>query len=519
MREVDRLTTERYGVPSLTLMENAGRSVAEFVQLRFPNLASRPAIVLCGKGNNGGDGLVVARHLARLGAKPIVILLADPGEMKGDAGANLKRWEGAKELRVVRTFGEWQTTKKDLESSEIVVDALLGTGVRGKVEGLLADVIADVNRRGPQQSVVAVDIPSGLSADLGETGGPIVNADYTVTFTAPKTGMFLGNSADFLGQMVVRDIGSPRALIEETGKTRLRWSEPQEFERFAARRHAEGHKGDYGHALIVAGSVGKTGAAVLASWAALRSGAGLVTVGTASPALPIVATHTPEVMTHPLAATEAGTIALRDLKTGQFDSLLKGKKALGIGPGLSTDPETQEFIRTVVAKRTVATILDADGLNAFAGRAAELKNPRGQLCLTPHPGEMSRLADRSTKDVQAARVELATTAAAEWNAHIVLKGYLTVVAAPDGSAYINSTGNPGMGTAGTGDVLTGILSGLTAQYGAEAWPAMIAFGVYLHGLAGDIAWSGVGEAPLMASDLIRHIPSAYHKFYSECGRG
>jgi ADP-dependent NAD(P)H-hydrate dehydratase / NAD(P)H-hydrate epimerase len=519
MREVDRLTTERYGVPSLTLMENAGRSAAEFVQQRFPNLAARRVIVLCGKGNNGGDGLVAARHLAGMGAKPTVILFADPSEASGDAEANLKRWEGAKELRVVRTLGEWQSAKKDLESGGIIVDGLLGTGVRGKVEGLLAEVIADVNRRGPEQSVVAVDIPSGLSADLGETSGPIVNADYTVTFTAPKTGMLLGNSADFLGQMVVRDIGSPRPLIEETGKGKLRWSEAQEFKRFAARRHAEGHKGDYGHALIVAGSVGKTGAAVLASWAALRSGAGLVTAGTAAPALPIVAAHTPEVMTHPLAATEAGTIALRDLENGQFDALLQGKRALGIGPGLSTEPETQEFIRAVVRKRALATVLDADGLNAFAGRAAELKNLRGQLCLTPHPGEMSRLVDRSTKEVQAARVELATKNAADWNAHVVLKGYLTVVAAPDGSAYINSTGNPGMGTAGTGDVLTGMLSGLTAQYGAEAWPSMIAFGVYLHGLAGDIAWETVGEAPLIASDLIRQIPGAYQKFYSECGRG
>jgi ADP-dependent NAD(P)H-hydrate dehydratase / NAD(P)H-hydrate epimerase len=519
MREVDRLTSERYGIAGLTLMENAGRSVAEFLQQRFPNLASRRAIVLCGKGNNGGDGLVVARHLTGMGAKPIVILFADPGEIKGDAGANLKRWEHAKELRVARTSGEWQSTKKDLGSSEIVVDALLGTGVRGKVEGLLAEVIADVNRRGPDQCVVAVDIPSGLSADLGETGGPIVEADYTVTFTAPKTGMFLGNSADFLGQMVVRDIGSPGALIEETGKGKLRWSEAQEFKRFAARRHAEGHKGDYGHVLVVAGSVGKTGAAVLASWAALRSGAGLVTVGTAAPALPLVAAHRPEVMTHPLAATEAGTIALRDLENGQFESLLKGKKALGIGPGLSTDPETQDFVRSVVGMRAVATILDADGLNAFAGRAGELKNARGELCVTPHPGEMSRLVELATNEVQAKRVELAAKAAAKWNAQVVLKGYLTVVAAPDGSAYINSTGNPGMGTAGTGDVLTGMLSGLTAQYGTEAWPSMIAFGVYLHGLAGDIAWEDGGEAPLVASDLIERIPRAYQKFYSECGRG
>lgn len=518
MREVDRLTTERCGIASLTLMENAGRSVAEFLQHKFSNLAARRVMVLCGKGNNGGDGLVVARHLAGKGASPLAVLFADPSEMKGDAETNLKRWQQASGLRVVRTSAEWQKAKSDLESCEIAVDALLGTGVRGKVEGLLAEVIGDVNRRESGQSIVAVDIPSGLSADLGQTGGPIVAADYTVTFTAPKTGMFLGNGADFLGQLAVRDIGSPRTLIEQTGEGNLRWSEWQEFRRFAKPRRAEGHKGDYGHALIVAGSVGKTGAAVLASWAALRSGAGLVTVGTAVPALPTVAVHTPEVMTHPLASTESGTIAPEDLHNGRFDVLLNGKRALGIGPGLSTEPETQDFVRSVVRKRSVATILDADGLNAFAGRATELKSPRGELCVTPHPGEMSRLVERSTKDVQGARVETATRVAADWNAHVVLKGYLTVVAAPDGSAYINSTGNPGMGTAGTGDVLTGMLSGLTAQYGGESWPSMIAFGVYLHGLAGDIAWEERGEAPLMASDLIRCIPRAYQKFYSECGR-
>jgi len=519
MREVDRLTTERHGIASLTLMENAGRSVAEFIQRRFPSLPTRRVMVLCGKGNNGGDGLVVARHLAGMGASPLAIIFADPSEMKGDAGTNLKRWERASELRLVRTSAEWQKAKGDLESRDIVVDALLGTGVRGKVEGLFAEVIGDVNRRESRQSVVAVDIPSGLSADLGETGGPIVEADYTVTFTAPKTGMFLGNSADFLGQMLVCDIGSPRVLIEQTGKGNLRWSESQEFLHFAKPRRAEGHKGDYGHALIVAGSLGKTGAAVLASWAALRSGAGLVTVGTPASSLATVAAHTPEVMTYPLANTESGTIASSDLDNGRFDALLKGKQALGIGPGLSTEPETQNFVRSVVAKRGVATILDADGLNAFAGRAMELKNSGGDLCVTPHPGEMSRLAERSTKEVQGARVEIATRAAADWNAHVVLKGYLTVVAAPDGSAYINSTGNPGMGTAGTGDVLTGMLSGLTAQYGAETWPSMIAFGVYLHGLAGDIAWEERGEAPLMASDLIQCIPRAYQRFYSECGRG
>jgi hydroxyethylthiazole kinase-like uncharacterized protein yjeF len=371
--------------------------------------------------------------------------------------------------------------------------------------------------------VISVDIPSGLSADTGEFAPVCIEANETVTFTAPKAGMALRGGPRQVGRIVVREIGSPPELVEELGKGLLRWSEPREVLQFASPRQAEGNKGDYGHALIVAGAVGKTGAAVLASWAALRVGAGLVTVATPEPALPIIASHTPEVMTEPLPATSAGTISLRSLENGRFDAIAKGKRALGIGPGLSTNDETQQFVHKVVANRSIPIILDADGLNAFAGRAGELKNPNGLLALTPHPGEMARLLGCEVKDVQARRVELAVKSAADWNACVILKGHETVIASPTGQAYINSTGNPGMGTGGTGDVLTGMLAGLVAQYGQglnqSGFANLLAFGVYLHGLAGDIAYADHGEAPLMASDLIRAIPRAYHHFYSECGRG
>jgi ADP-dependent NAD(P)H-hydrate dehydratase / NAD(P)H-hydrate epimerase len=520
MREVDHLTTERHGIPSLMLMENAGRSVAELIGRRFPHLERRHIVVLCGKGNNGGDGFVAARHLREKGAKVSAYLFADPNEVKGDAATNLDRWrQVAGELHVVRSAEEWQRSKQALRSADVIMDALLGTGVRGKVEGLLAEVIDDVNRHDPAQIIIAVDIPSGLSADTGEFAPVCIQADRTVTFTAPKLGMVLREGPRQVGRVAVREIGSPTELVEQVGKGPLRWSEPREFLRFASPRQAEGNKGDYGHALIVAGSVGKTGAAVLASWAALRVGAGLVTVAIPEPALPVVASHTPEVMTEPLPATEAGTISLRSFENGRFDAIAKGKRALAIGPGLSTNNETQEFIRAVVGKRALPIVLDADGLNAFAGRAVELKRPEGILALTPHPGEMARLLACDTKDVQARRVELAAKSAADWNACVILKGHQTVVASPSGEAYINSTGNPGMGTGGTGDVLTGMLAGLTAQYGANDWVRVLAFGVYLHGLAGDIAYADHDEAPLMASDLIRAIPRAYHSFYSESGRG
>jgi ADP-dependent NAD(P)H-hydrate dehydratase / NAD(P)H-hydrate epimerase len=517
MREVDHLTTERRRVPSLTLMENAGKSVAEFIGQRISHFARRKIVVLCGKGNNGGDGFVAARHLQKMGAKPFVYLIGDPREVKGDALTNMRRWK-----RVSKRFYVDREDQKGgwvgFPADTVVVDALLGTGARGAVEGRLREVIVGVNSRDRGCNVVSIDIPSGLHADTGEVQGAAIVADYTVTFTAPKPGLFLGAGSRHVGQLAVRKIGSPPELVEEIGKGNFRWSEPREFELFSLPRKPEGHKGDYGHALIVAGSVGKSGAAVLASWAALRAGAGLVTVATPEPALPIVASHIPEVMTEPLAATEAGTVSLRCFEHGRFDNIAKGKSVLAIGPGLSAHDDTQHMIRKVLANRTIPLILDADGLNAFAGHAAELKHAGGNLALTPHPGEMARLLGCTTQDVQAWRVELAAKTAAELNACVILKGYHTVIAAPDGHAYINSTGNPGMATAGTGDVLTGMLAGLTAQYGAKSWCSLLAFGVYLHGVAGDIAAEELGEAPLMASDLIRAIPQAYKRFHSEFSR-
>jgi NAD(P)H-hydrate epimerase len=520
MREVDRLTTERAGIRSAALMERAGGSAAQFIRQRLPNLERRLIFVLCGKGNNGGDGFVAALQLLGMGARPEVILFGDPNELKGDAADNLRRWENASgELHVVRSSAEWSKWKSQIDQCDILVDALLGTGARGVVEGLLRDVIESVNARESRCPLVAVDIPSGLHADTGEVQGAAVEADYTVTFTAPKVGMFQREAQRYLGELVVRNIGSPAELIEEIGQGNLRWSEPSEFGRFAKRRKADGNKGDYGHALIVAGSVAKSGAAVLASWSALRTGAGLVTVATPEPVLPIVAAHTPEIMTEPLVATEAGSVSLRSLEYGKFDAILKGKRSLGMGPGLTTQDETQQFIRKIAGKRnSIPLVLDADGLNAFAGRAGELKNAEGLIAVTPHPGEMARLTGLKTSEVQARRLKLALESAAAWNAHVILKGHNTIVAAPDGKAFINSTGNPGMGTGGTGDVLTGMLSALTAQFGTENWERLLAFGVYLHGLAGDIAYADFDEAPLMAGDLVRAIPRAYQQFYAACSR-
>ena len=517
MREVDRLSTEKAGIASLALMENAGRSVAEFIQQRYSNISRRRIVILCGKGNNGGDGFVVARHLKQMGAKPEVILCSSPNEVRGDAAENLGRWQSFPgELRVASSETEWEKLAVCLDGNAVIVDALLGTGTRGPVAGLMQRVIRAVNSRCvPRGPVVSIDIPSGLIADTGEHLSEVIAADYTVTFTAPKIGMLLRDAPSYAGNLVVREIGSPRELTDECGKGDFRWLEAHEFEPFAEPRKAGGNKGDYGHALIVAGSVGKTGAAVLASWAALRVGAGLVTVATPEHALPTIAAHTPEIMTEPLAETPAGSISMRSLEAGYFESLLARKRAVAIGPGLTTQKETQEFIRAIVKMRDGPRIvLDADGLNAFAGRAGELKHSR-PIAITPHPGEMARLVGGSVPEVQANRISIARKAASAWNAFVILKGQQTVVAAPDGRVAINSTGNPGMATGGTGDVLTGMLAGLTAEFSANDWFQTLCFGVYLHGLAGDVAYAEQTEAPLMASDLIHAIPRALKQFRNE----
>jgi hydroxyethylthiazole kinase-like uncharacterized protein yjeF len=521
MREADRLTTERHGIPALQLMENAGTAIAEFLRQTFGDLASRKIVVLCGKGNNGGDGMVVARVLKGYGAAPCVYLFANPGSVEGDAAENLKRWQrGTGELRVVTSREEWESARAALGEADLIIDALLGTGLRGVVEGLLAAVIEDVNSARRQSRgkkiVVAVDMPSGLASDMEDFGGPVLNADFTVTLTAPKVGQLVLPHSSCCGQLIVRGIGTPAELLESDPHLKIHWIEPSEFRALPLKRNPDSNKGTYGHALIVAGSLGKSGAAILAARGALRSGAGLVTVATPREAQPVVAAGLPEMMTVPLASTDVGTASLRNLDYGKFAEMVGGKTVLAVGPGLSMQSETQEFIRHIVGKTELPIILDADGLNAFAGLADSLNERQAAaLALTPHPGEMARMLGITVKEVQARRLNVALEAAGRWRAHVILKGFHTILATPSGQAYINTTGNAGMATGGTGDVLTGILSGLTAQFGVEDWARVLSLGVYLHGLAGDIAASRVGEAPLIASDVIDALSEAYARVLAE----
>lgn len=520
MREVDRLTTERHGVSQISLMEAAGAQVARFVAAHFVPIDDRRIAVLCGKGNNGGDGFVAARVLREVGALPVVLLFGDASELRGEAAESFKRMrnsDGEISVTAVRDAAEWEKARQSVMNARVIVDALLGTGLHGVAEGLYASCIEVVNQHDALTRVVAVDIPSGISGDDGAVGGPAIVADYTVTFTAPKVGMLGASAAPFVGRISVGKIGSPVELVEEVAKSNMRWSEPWEFRRVQFHRKADSNKGLYGHVLAVAGSVGKAGAAAMAARSALRAGAGLVTVATPEPALATVAGFAPEIMTEPLHATAAGTVARDVFDSGGFAKILQGKNVLAMGPGLTTHDETRQFVRSVIGSNvSVPVILDADGLNAFDGCAEELRSANRTLAITPHPGEMARLLGCTPKDVQARRVEIALGAAAKWAAVVILKGNWTVIAAPDGRIWINSTGNPGMSSGGTGDVLTGMLAGLTAQFGAQKnWPETLALGVYLHGLAGDLAAEEFGEAPLVATDLIRRISPAFAQLQDE----
>ena len=512
-QRLDRLTTEKLGIPSLTLMENAGRAVVDFMAERFSPLESHRILVVAGRGNNGGDGLVAARLLAERGLRPRVVLLADPKSLKGDAAANFARLGGFAScgVEIAPDLAAWHRARASLSDATLLVDAILGTGLSQPLQGFLLEVVRDLNSASPGARVVAVDLPSGISADNWELIGESVRADATVTFTAPKVAHIFPPASERMGEWVVRAIGTPAELMENDPSLRLNLVMREELRWVAAPRAHDSHKGNFGHVLVLAGSVGKTGAAALAAKAALRAGAGLVTVATPKSALPIVAALGMEYMTEPLPETEAGTISLGALDS--LGKLVKGKTVLAVGPGLGQAPETAECIRTAVNKFDLPLVLDADGLNAFAGCVESLRAKslafNSPTVLTPHPGEMARLTGKSTAEILAARIETARGFAERHGHVLVLKGFRTLIASPDGQVYVNPTGNPGMATGGTGDVLTGLIAGLLAEFPSRPAALVAAAGVYLHGLAGDIAARELGEASMMAEDLLDRLPRAF----------
>jgi hydroxyethylthiazole kinase-like uncharacterized protein yjeF len=503
MRAIDRATSERFGIHSLTLMENAGSAIARFI-LQHYSEANRVTIV-CGKGNNGGDGFVVARKLHRAGRVVEVLLLASRTDLKGDALAMFERLP----LRPVEVIGQPELdaeSSRSLANCEMIVDAVLGTGFRPPVTGLYAAAIAAMNRSG--KPIVAVDIPSGADSDAmtPQSGEGIARAEAIVTFTAPRPAHVFGNLSR--GPVLVAPIGSPPEAI--TSALNLEVTTPHDFAALLAPRPRDSNKGTYGHALIVGGSFGKSGAAAMAGMAALRAGAGLSTVATPVRSLTGVASFAAELMTEPLPETGEGSIAQAAAKSGRFLDLANPMTVVAIGPGVGRNPETAQFVHEAAQQTKVPLVLDADGLNAFEGRTNLLDGRQRPLVLTPHPGEMSRLVGIPIKAVQANRLKVARSFARDHHLVLVLKGDRTIIALPDGSAWVNPTGNPGMATGGTGDILTGITAGIIAQMPNDYARAAIA-AVYLHGLAGDVAAEKMGEHSLVATDLLHGLPEAFHR--------
>jgi NAD(P)H-hydrate epimerase len=501
MREADRWTIEEVGIPSLVLMENAGRQVVAAMEAIYTDLADRHVAVLCGRGNNGGDGFVVARTLAQRGVSVSVFLIGQVSDVRGDARVNLDIL-GRLGLTVVEVADgqAWELHVSEVRDSTLIVDAIFGTGLNAPVSGLIESVITDINAS--SIPVVSIDLPSGLSADSCDPIGESIEAGTTVTLAAPKLPLVLMPAEMRAGDIVIADIGIPVDVIDGLDGPRVELLTRSGTRELVAPRAPDSHKGDYGHVLIVAGSNGKTGAAHLSGVGALRSGAGLVTVATPTECQAIVAGMAPEYMTHALISTVEG------LDPDGVDQLLEmARDVVVVGPGLGPLSGTKRFVQALVDRATMPLVVDADGLNAFSAVPDRLTGREGRdVIITPHPGEMARLVGMSTDEVQRNRLEVARNFARGHHVYVVLKGHRTLIATPDEKIFINPTGNAGMATGGTGDVLSGMIAAWLGQLlDAEA---ACKLAVYLHGMAGDLAESHNGEVSMTALDLADHIGAA-----------
>jgi ADP-dependent NAD(P)H-hydrate dehydratase / NAD(P)H-hydrate epimerase len=516
MGSADRRTAEEFGVPLGDLMESAGGAVAGFCLRLY--WAASVVTVLCGKGNNGGDGFVAARVLAGAGWTVRVLLLGRMDEVKGEAAVALRRLRGEASDVVLREVIDEDGLKECgdvLGDAELLIDAVVGTGFKPPLRGLAAGLREMVE--GLDVPVVAVDVPSGWDSDsMGETAEGAYRADAVVTFTAPKMAHVFGHlTRETFGPVVVAGIGSPDvAVVSSSGLT---WTGSSKAVAEQP-RGVNSNKGKFGHVLVVGGSWGKAGAPAMASLAALRTGAGLVTAAVPERIVGIVAGVAPELMVAPLEESGrashdapgfvADGISLESLEGKRFEGLMKGIKVVAVGPGLGTEGDASEFARRLVAKTTVPMVIDADALNAFEGKAELLDGTGRVMVLTPHPGEMARLAGMTVKEVEADRIGLARRFAVEHKLTLVLKGWRTLVAHPDGSVGVNTTGNPSMAKGGSGDILTGIVAGMLAQFPDDVAGAVEA-AVYLHGLSGDFAAHAMDEHTVLATDTVTHLSDAF----------
>lgn len=510
MRNIDSQTINEVGIPGAVLMENAGLGVVHAIVNDFPASEFNRVSIFVGKGNNGGDGLVVARHLIKRGYNVNIYILSESEKFSGDALINLQI---AQKMNLPMQFilsEEQLTLHKDIIShSDIIVDSIFGTGLKGAVRGLAGDVIEFLNSTGIP--IIAIDLPSGLDADFGKVEGACIRADLTVTMALPKRGLLLFPGAKYVGNLDVADIGIPDGIVDSQGIA-VNLIQPSFASGLLPARPPDGHKGLFGRAFLLAGSVGLTGAATMASQSALRVGAGLVTLGIPKSLNPIMEVKLTEAMTVALAETEDHSIAMR--ASNKIMSLIENVDVIAIGPGLSRNSETSSLVRKLCREVKIPKVIDADGLNALADGKKVLKELGSNTVLTPHPGEMSRLIDRPISEIQADRINIAMDFAKENGVVLVLKGVPTVIATPDGEAYLNSTGNPGLASGGTGDVLTGAIAGFIAQ-GLSAKDAAI-LGVFVHGLAGDLVAEEKGNAGMIAGDVIEYLPLAIKQLALPC---
>ena len=513
MRQIDKQTIEEIGVPGIVLMEAAATAVFRSIQRNFPEC--RHVGVIVGKGNNGGDGLALARQLAHAGYTVQIVLVSSPERFTGDALTNLQvvRKLGLSVVEIL-SESELKTLGTEIVSCDLIVDAIFGTGLRGGIEGYVKDVIDWLNSA--NRPIVAIDLPSGLNADTGVVEGGCICADRTVTLGLPKRGTLLYPGAQRVGALEIADIGFPRCVVEsqEICVNRIQHHQAADW---IPSRPTYSHKGSYGRVFVLAGSTGMTGAAVLASQAALRAGAGLVTLGLPKSLNSIAEAKLSEVMTAPLPETTEGSLALT-AKPEILEFIERTSSVLAIGPGLSQHPETVDLIQGLLHETDRPSVIDADGLNALADGKINrsqshitnlLSSLPSQSVLTPHPGEMARLTGLSVPDIEQDRIGVAQEFSQEHGVTLILKGVPTVIALDTGEIWINSTGNPGMATGGMGDVLTGLIAGLTAQGVSISESGVL--GAYLHGLAGDISAEKTGEHGLIAGDVLEAIPEAIER--------
>jgi NAD(P)H-hydrate epimerase len=502
MRNIDQRTIRTYRVPGIVLMENAGLQLARVLHEQWPDLAHRHITIVTGRGNNGGDGFILARHLWQRGIGVQMLLLAAGRSLRGDARRAyvMARAYGVP-MTTCTTLATWRRATRDLHKTDLIVDAMLGTGLQRPATGLYAEAICTVNTLG--KPIIAVDIPSGLWADQGDAPEPHIRATHTVTFALPKCGLLLPPANTAVGRLYIADIGIPRSAIEAEAIP-VHWLEAQEVQGALPVRRPEAHKGSHGHLLVVAGSPGKTGAAILASRAALRAGAGLVTLALPASLNRALEAHVTEVMTLPLVETPTVAIAAQGREA--IHHFAANVQALVVGPGLGTDPDTIACVHSVLRGTTAPIVLDADGLNCLVNHLHVLEEVTTPIILTPHPGEMARLLGVTTAQIQAQRWHVALDFARRYRVWVVLKGAQTVIYTPAGQRWVNSTGNVALATAGTGDVLAGAIGAFLCQ-GLEPQQAACC-GVYLHGLAGDRLRDRVGSTGLIASDVVEELPYA-----------